>query len=392
MVEEIVVRIQGNDLSVVVEWSDEDGTYTKKLPPAVVEPPEVVIRSPFPATPGAWKFMNRPDGFRAWVDEIGVQWVQYNSLAYTNNPNVHADRGLPSLTSLGPSNDPDELVIARLNNAYAEREYGTIGIRLWDEEGWDAKAQQWYDWIRENCPEWIIVSGPIPWTVWPEDDHKLGFVDAILSYQNCTRKGRLPEDVGYHRMMANYWNKPFYWSVNPVDSTPKDAPWTLSDAAKYQRGLDLAEIYADTFIVWKLEGLWEVASGRVTVTNPEQAAGIIAGIKAWRPKAAPAERIFIYLPDEFDWRAAKACARIAVRAGFDPVATRIEAQGQVDLDDLLDRCGILRKVTHTRPTVAEMGWADICSRFNEMDRWTQEIEDIMVGWEEQMAAALREEM
>jgi len=285
--------------------------------------PDLVV----PAGAGVYEYRRLPSEQWEWMQRRGYTWGRFVTSGYHDDPDK--GRGFPAIFALGPSKDPDEKVIGRLQYLYSQK--AIFGVDLWSEKPYDDKAKQWYAYIRENMPEWTIFTGPLSWAVFiekPDYYRTTRPVDAVLSFQQLTRPGRVPESYWLHRALANYYDIPMVFSPNPLES---DSGGVLAPAEEYERAVRAAA-HSNGLIVWSADLLCGMDEGRISAKNPGELPGIL-GALARVPefqRAAAAERrpkVKIRLASLQDswpiyakYTDAAAACRVAADAGYDPVA------------------------------------------------------------------------
>ena len=313
-----------------------------------------------PAGAMSWKYMGRVENYWEWLQAHGYTSVKQPS-SYGNEP------GYPNIITLGPTKDPDWLVVERLAQCFADPM--NLGIHLWDEKPWDDKALFWANYLRENYTNKPIFHGPFPWNVLYPPDH-FDYCTHIISFQNCTRQARTPWDGVYHSAQAAHYGKRMLFSVNPLDS---DNPPVLANGARYMEAVHIMASRCAGMLVWSTDVLYNARAGLdPTIINIGQLDAImdtIESIKGWQleaEKQPPRQEVKVRFGSSapkttadgglvVNERAARARCRVVAMAGYAPVAT-VET-------------GACDPISW-----ASAEYKDKVNRMGDFGRWTPEIE------------------
>ncbi|MBE3120332.1 MAG: hypothetical protein IMZ50_16465 [Candidatus Atribacteria bacterium] len=371
---------------------------------AVPVPEPIPVRPLIWTGPGLFDVQTMPtnDAFLAAMRERGLtNAVRYQTTGFHNHLPT---RGFYGIVALGPTNDPDYKVIANLDRLYAEEERINI-IHLWDEKTWDDKAFYWCAYIWEHYPRWLIAGGPFDWKNYDLDI--IEKLDFVISYQNCTRAGRSPLDIWFHRALANRAGREMIFSCNVLDQDSKPATATkpaqlarLADGGKYGRFIWEAAQCANGVLVWGADAIRSHELGKGLVENPEDIPYIYQALLDLSPsqaQARPRKKLHVFFtPGEgTGWCANKALCRIAALAGYEPVA-RMTGEGTEECIALSsgsvpNSIGLVAGRTGQAwvSNIADSTtYADLLSRYNDPGRYTLEIDAALQTVENNFAAAL----
>ena len=200
--------------------------------------------------------------------------------------------------------------------AHAQRP-GCLGINLSCEVARGGGTRDVIAFIRANLPDMKIFTGTFGWPAHEEPD--LYAYDGLVGFLNCTRYGRLPEDVYWCEAIANHYGKPWCMSVQPVNA---EAGMSLANPEWFQQGMDIACKRAYGMCLWKVEGLAAVQAGDLACVNPERLPAILATIKNARIKRE--RRVLKTVRFSGNWNEDRLVARVVGRAGYAPKASDTE--------------------------------------------------------------------
>ncbi len=282
--------------------------------------------SPIPKGPGVWIYEAvEDDAMLAWMKNSGLTWMQFWSSAYR-------PRDLPYIYEIQAglhgkrSFDSDMVKVrARLERHALSGDW--VGINLNCECPFTEAAEAVFQMVRAEFPDVKIFTGPLGWDVLTKLDDFRRF-DGVMTFWNCTRYQRMPEDFWYQAAMANAIGLPWCISVQPVDS---ETGMTLAEPARFKAALDLAAQYADGINLWKMEDIWRLDTGRMETVTPERLPGILDAIKNVDqvPTERPQLTVHHDVHDSWSFHEVRSLCRIAGRAGFEPVA--VATSGRADL-------------------------------------------------------------
>lgn len=317
-----------------------DGATHIEFVSAPVPPEPPAWDSPFPQGVGVWVYdAIDQDAMLPWMYDANLGWMQFWSSAYRPRMGWPYTYEIQSGLHGKRSFDSDLVEVRKRLERHA-LSGDWVGINLNCECPRTEAAEAVFEMIRADFPDVKIFTGPLGWDVLTKLDHLRRF-DGIMTFWNCTRWQRMPEDFWYQAAMANAIGLPWCMSVQPVDS---ETGMTLANPERFKAALDLAAKYADGINLWKMEDVWRVDTGRMDTVTPERVKPILNAIINVEqiPTDRPRLNVFHDVRDSWSFHQVRSMCRIAGRAGFEPVAvaTPEEADlmwGSIENSPLYDR-------------------------------------------------------
>lgn len=289
------------------------------------------VPNPFPQSEtgtGCWIYKSRnQDAMLKWMAGYNINTIQYWSHAY----NGHR-RGLEYCFEMQPSaKDKDGNHKRKFDMADDPRAREALerhllsplwkGVTLDCEVGFTKETIKTWALIREIAPHIKIYTGPLSLSSLKHRERYREYFDGLVSYMNCTRYTRKPEDVWFQVAIARGIGLPLAFSVQPVDS---EKNMYFADPVRFKAAMKIAAGQCRWMPTWKLEGIHQVAMGWRESVNPERLP-VIMDIIA-NTTLVPEERIElkIHTPNHGDaetFNKARSLARAVGMTGvFVPVA------------------------------------------------------------------------